>query len=265
MGVRVISPFSHPVALRFDSATSNRVNFGNARVGNLTDTDFLATLIAVIRMRATVLQGVVLSKNGVDGQGGPLISVNTNQLRTQFNKSVANGVAGSSTGIILVDEWYCIMGIVDVSDSQPRCYYSRVLTREPLVEVTYAGGATQGSGTSVSTANVTAGNLGNASPTAGFAGDIHRVAWYGQRLTPAQGTQWLREGYVSGAVPRINCWLGISGSSIQFDESGYHNHGRIEGNVGIVDGPDAMTPTRRRRAYRRRTSILPQMLHHHGG
>lgn len=234
---RVLSPYLNPVALRFDSASSNLINFGNARFVNLTETNFLLTMIAVVYLRSSVVQGVILAKNAQDGQGGPVLATTTtNALRCQFNRSVVNAVAESSN-VIHANCWYCIMGTVDVADTQPRLYYCRYLSGESLQEVSYAGGATQGSGTSASTSAVTVGNNNAASPSAGFRGDIYRIGWFPTKLNPDQGTQWMHTGFAIGASPLLNCYLGYYGSINQLDESGYHNHGYRVGSISLSNGP----------------------------
>src|SRR5688572_5377545 len=118
MCVRVIPVSPLPRAIRQGAATTDRINHGAARIPNLTQANFLATVLIIYKLNTFTNQRIVAAKNASDGNGGLVLILNntaeTQGIQMQFNRSVANGFARSTNLGTQVGRWLCMAGIVDV-------------------------------------------------------------------------------------------------------------------------------------------------------
>lgn len=227
------------MALTLGANTSDRVDFGNP--GNIIVSDIV---VFGLWCRPTTLTSgrALASKNFGDALGGPFLRLNGTggDLQLAYAKGIANAVATSnSTPLVNTSVWYCVFGINNPADTQPRIYTG---TRAaPLTEVTYAGGATQGSGTSLSTANVRAGTLGGgaggSTPVLAFQGDIADFLYLVGRVpTLGEMIEWQ---YHPRNIPNslVYSTLGYNNVSTQPDWSGHGNVGTITGATLASVGP----------------------------
>jgi hypothetical protein len=231
------------MALTFGAATSDRVTYGNP--GNLTEAS--AVSFAVWFQLSTFTAGRrLMSKSAQDGNGGPAFSLTgTDELQMTFTKSSVNALANSNTLTVGTGVWYCAIGVYDPADTQPRIYFGSLTA--PIAEVGYAAGATIGSGTSNSTANLVVGNQANAGPTLALQGDIARAAAVYAVMTLADMQRWQFK-----TQPLANCKLltypGLFGTGTQPDYSGNGNHGTVTGAT-VTAPPPLSAPFGRRRYF----------------
>lgn len=163
-------------ALTFGAATSDLVGFGNP--GNVTENDIQA-MGAWIRPTTLTSNRNIGSKNFSDGGGGFNMRLlgTGGDFQCKMNKSVADAIGTSNTTpLSTTGKWYCVFGIYDPADTQPRVYVGDLTTA--IAEVGGYSVATQGSGTCTSTADLRAGNQGSsAAPVLAFQGDIGPFLW----------------------------------------------------------------------------------------
>jgi hypothetical protein len=221
-------------SLTFGGANTTRVTMPNT-VFNQLNENSVFTWLEVFRLSTFTGGRMLASKNGQDGNGGPIWRLNgTTEMDCLFARSSVNDQSGASTSANLqTGVWYIAGATRDPNASQIMRIYLGTLTT-PIVELDTGGTFVNGSGISAGTKELMIANQPKASPNLSLQGDISVFSAFNRILTLDEMNSWARN-------PRLmlGCYvhmpLGVTGNGTQLDLSPYRNHGTVTGaGVGPV-------------------------------